>query len=361
MKIIKRGYVTPEQSEGFRYHAWPTVISLADGTLLAAWSGDRLKHICPYGTVKAARSTDGGYTWGEPYTVLKTPLDNRDAGLCQIGDHIVLTSFATGRPGRVRFLTHWLHGVRTTEERELVERGDAAITDADEARYMGPMLAFSTDNGYTFTEPVHTPITCPHGPTLLKNGEILHVGSLGSTEKGTPGIYALRIDAKCNILSELQCIATKPDAADDAIFCEPYAAEMPNGDILVAIRMQSKSLNTYTIYLSRSTDGGKTFSKPQPTGWHGMPPHIYVTARGEVIMAYGCRECHRMGVYARISRDNGYTWGEELLLRDDCVDWDLGYPTTTENKDGDLVTVYYMKDKKGLHENRIQYVIWNLD
>ena len=65
MKIIKHGFVTPKEEYPRAYNAWPTVISLSDGTLLAAWSGNRLKHICPFGEVKAARSTDGGYTWGE--------------------------------------------------------------------------------------------------------------------------------------------------------------------------------------------------------------------------------------------------------------------------------------------------------
>lgn len=358
MKIIKQGFVSPEGRKFAAYNAWPTVISLADGTLLAAWSGERLKHICPFGKVKAARSEDGGYTWSAPYTVQNTPLDDRDAGLCQVGDRILMTSFATGRAGRARFLTHWLHGARSTEEREMIERRDAEITDADEARYMGPTLAVSKDNGYTFSEPVHIPTTSPHGPLALKNGEILHVGSLGSTEKGEPGIYVLRVDTDCRILEEPQLIFAKPD--EDTVVCEPYAAQMPNGDILVAIRVQNKYKNLYTIYLCRSTDNGRTFTTPQPTGWDGMPAHIFVTSKNEVILAYSVRTMP-MGVRLRVSRDNGYTWSEELVLRDDGLDWDLGYPTTTENKNGELVTVYYMKDKKGLHENRIQYTIWTLE
>lgn len=358
MKIIQHGFVTPHKESGLRYHAWPTVITLPDGTLLAGWSGQRLKHICPFGKVLASRSTDGGYTWCEPYVIQQTPLDDRDCGLCVVGERILMTSFATGRGGQKRFLTHWLHGPRSTEEREMLTTRYAEITDADEARYMGPTLAVSKDNGHTFSAPVHIYTTSPHGPLVLKNGEILHVGSKGSTEPGTPGIYVLRVDADCNVLAAPQLLASCPDA--DTLFCEPYAAQMPNGDILVAIRVQNKVKNFYTVYLSRSTDGGKTFTEPSPTGWIGMPPHMLVTSRGEVVMTYSRRQCP-MGVRARISRDNGYTWSEEIVLREDGLDWDLGYPTTAENADGDLVTVYYMKDKKGLHENHIQYTIWNLE
>ena len=358
MKIIKHGFVSPAQPEGQRYNAWPTVISLSDGTLLAAWSGARLKHICPFGKVLAARSIDGGYTWGEPYVIQNTPLDDRDAGLCVVGDRILMTSFCAGRAKNEMFLSHWLHNPRTTAQRERIEQRLAQITDADEARYLGPTLAISKDNGHTFSDPVHIPTTSPHGPMVSERGDILHVGSLGSTEKGEPGIYVLRVDADGNALAAPQLIMKKPE--ENTVVCEPYAAEMPNGDILVAIRVQNKYQFLYTVYLCRSTDGGKTFSEPQPTGWNGMPAHIFVTSKGEVVIAYSRRE-FPMGIRARVSRDNGHTWSEEMILRNDGLDWDLGYPTTTENAKGELVTVYYMKDKKGLNENRIQYTIWTLD
>ena len=92
-----------------------------------------------------------------------------------------------------------------------------------------------------------------------------------------------------------------------------------------------------------------------------MPPHIFVTSKNEVIASYGVRLGDKIGIRARVSRDNGQTWSEEIVLRDDGYDWDLGYPSTAENEKGELVTVYYMKDKKGLNENRIQYTVWTLN
>ena len=364
MKIIQHGFVTPKEEYPRAYNGWPTVISLSDGTLLAAWSGNRLKHICPFGEVKAARSTDGGYTWGEPYTIQNTPLDDRDAGLCEVAPgRILMTSFSEGRDVTYKYLKHWLHAPRTTEERELIEKRAAEITDADEARYLGPTLALSTDNGHTFSDPVVVDVSSPHGPTLLKSGEILYVGSWAGKDTGYAagqrrGIFALRLDAQGSVLGDAQPVASTPTEGD-FVFCEPYAKQMPNGDILVAIRAESKKLDLRTTYLCRSTDGGKTFSEATPTGWLGMPAHIFVTSKGEVVIAYSRRE-GPMGIRARVSRDNGYTWSEELVLREDGLDWDLGYPTTTENGNGELVTVYYMKDKKGLNENRIQYTIWTL-
>jgi radical SAM protein with 4Fe4S-binding SPASM domain len=96
MNIIKHGTVYGGCGI-FAYNAWPSVITLTDGSLLAAWSGDRYRHICPFGRVLAARSFDGGYTWQPPYTVQNTPLDDRDAGLCAAGGKILLTSFNNSR------------------------------------------------------------------------------------------------------------------------------------------------------------------------------------------------------------------------------------------------------------------------
>ena len=171
------------------------------------------------------------------------------------------------------------------------------------------------------------------------------------------GIYMEELDLDCNVVGEPWLVAEAPE--ENVEWCEPHACQLPNGDILVAIRFQNKATNIQTIYLCRSTDGGKTFSKAEPTGWDGLPPHIYVTSKGAVVISYGCR--HKpTGIRARISYDNGYTFGEEIVLRDDGLDWDLGYATTAENAQGQMVTVYYMKEIDDDNENRIQYTIWEI-
>jgi len=52
-----------------------------------------------------------------------------------------------------------------------------------------------------------------------------------------------------------------------------------------------------------------------------------------------------------VSYDLGKTWEEEYVLHNakNERDWDLGYPSTVELRDGSLMTVYYQKyedDKK---------------
>lgn len=362
MEIIKHGFITPKAKNNFRHNGWPTVIALKDGTLLAGWSGDRLKHICPFGRVKMARSNDGGYTWLPPYTVQDTPLDDRDAGLLQVDDKIFMSSFSEGTAIHKKYLTHWLHAPDTDAKARLIDAYADMLTD-EENEMVGPTLAVSRDNGYSFTDPVNVPVSSPHGPMLTKDGRVLFVGSLHDTSSKffiTKGIYAAEFDENCKLVGDPYPVALVPDFITDRCeWCEPHAALMPNGDILVGIRMMNKTTNLQTIYLCRSTDGGKTFSEPQPTGIEGLPPHIFVDSEGRVILSYGRRD-EPMGIRARVSYDNGHTFGEEIVLRDDGCDWDLGYASTTENERGELVTVYYMKDNPDNYENRICYTIWKI-
>ncbi len=363
MRIIKHGRITAPSQSKFHYHAWPTVISLPDGALLAAWSGERLKHVCPFGKVLASRSADGGYTWSAPYVIQDTPLDDRDAGLCLVGDRIWMTSFTNDRATQRKYFTVKGH---TSDEktRRLIESYLDMITDEEEQRWLGSTLTFSDDAGHTFSIPVcDIPVSSPHGPTLLSNGEILYVGTVDVPAarfgKHLPdGVYATRLDTNGRPVGELQCIALHP--GDGVKYYEPHAAQMPNGDILVAIRAERSEPKQRTIHLSRSTDGAKSFSVPAPTDWVGLPPHIFVATDNTVVLTYGRREAP-FGIRARISRDSGYTWSEELVLRDDGVNGDLGYPSTTQNARGELVTVYYMKNENSLHAADIEYTVWTLD
>ena len=72
----------------------------------------------------------------------------------------------------------------------------------------------------------------------------------------------------------------------------------------------------------------------------GSPPHLLRHSSGAVVVTYGYRQAP-FGQRARVSLDDGRTWGEELTLRDDGVSGDLGYPSSVELSDGSILTVYY--------------------
>lgn len=358
MRIIKHGMISAQNAGKLNYNGWPSVITLSDGTLLAGWSGERYRHICPFGKVQLARSLDGGYTWQPPYTALNTPLDDRDAGLCESNGCVTLTSFNNSRAQQR------LYAERKRET--LVSKCTWTagyldlVTDEEERRYLGSTLAVSHDNGFTFTDPVTLPITSPHGPMRLPDGDLLYIGrAFGDVEKASfdylpEGIYAMRLSCDGKVKEAPRLVVP---AARDMLFCEPHAARMPDGSILLSIRAQNKERDLFSIYNCHSYDDGLTFTAPVPTGWCGSPPHILVHSSGAVVMTYGRRKAP-FGEMARISTDSGHTWSEEIALRKDGFSGDLGYPCTAENRNGELVTVYYQRSEPS--GNQIQYTIWTL-
>ncbi|MFN0165123.1 MAG: hypothetical protein ACKV22_01730 [Bryobacteraceae bacterium] len=49
---------------------------------------------------------------------------------------------------------------------------------------------------------------------------------------------------------------------------------------------------------------------------------------------------------AGLSSDSGQTWGDEIILRQDGGNWDLGYSRSVQRPDGKIVTVYDSPDKE---------------
>lgn len=352
--IIKRGVISKETGK-YSYNGWPSVLTKSDGSLICAWSGKRTAHVDPFGKVVASQSTDGGYTWGENYVVINTPLDDRDAGLTESNGKIYLTSFNNSR-AQQRLYASWSN--KTPEVLQPYWDYLDTVTDEQEKRYLGPTLATSTDGGFTFTDPVVMPITCPHGILKKKDGSLLMIGRAfkdtadASFEYLPEGIYAMDV-APDGTQSKPRLIV---NAMDGYLVCEPHAIDL--GDkILLGLRVEKQGL--FTIYHSYSYDGGLTFTTPMPTGYDGSPPHYLQHSSGAVVLTYARRKAPFPHI-ARISTDGGITFGEEIVLSDSAPDSDIGYPCTCENANGDLVTVFY---KKGTPNqlNSIEYVIWRIE
>ena len=362
MKIIHKGQLSAPLNGKLNYNAWGSITTLSGNEMMAVWSGDRYAHICPFGKVLASRSRDGGYTWTPPYPVINTPLDDRDAGIVKAGDHLILTSFNNSRE-RQRFYAD--KGKYPADKRAFVEAYLNLVSDEDEKKYLGATLAVSHDGGDTFTEPRPMPITSPHGPLVLPDGNLLWIGRAFSDSAPasfpylSEGIYAMRLSAEGEILEEPWLIVPKCEE-EGTLYCEPHAAIMPDGSILCAIRVQNYTAgrSLFTVYLCRSTDGGHTFSEPMATGWDGSPPHLLVTRAGEIVMTYARRRAP-FAECARISHDSGVTWSEEIVLCDDAAVGDIGYPCTAENAAGELITVYYQHNPG--QGSQIYSIIWKAD
>lgn len=120
-------------------------------------------------------------------------------------------------------------------------------------------------------------------------------------------------------------------------------------------------LNWIDAFTSR--DDGETWTHAariahtDHTGRNGNPPSLVKLPDGRLAAAYGVRS-KPYGIRARVSSDNGLTWGPEMFLRDDARTWDIGYCRSVVRSDGRIVTVYYYATKDWF-ENHIAATIWS--
>jgi hypothetical protein len=150
----------------------------------------------------------------------------------------------------------------------------------------------------------------------------------------------------------LQSFVT-PEPAGNEYAIMPSSVRLSKNVILTAVRYRSFIEN----YLSK--DDGKTWeSLGRPaTDIGGNPPCLVHLKDGRLAMTFGFRK-EPFGIRALISRDQGRTWGEPIILRQDGGSWDLGYTRTVQRSDGRMVTVYYYNDNKDA-ERFIGATIWD--
>ena len=113
---------------------------------------------------------------------------------------------------------------------------------------------------------------------------------------------------------------------------------------LVRIRRYEDGVRKHLIgqYESADTKDWKyvaDVTKPLPD-MTGNPPALVAMKNGAWCLCYGYRSAP-YGVRCKFSHDEGRTWGEEKIIRDDAACWDLGYVRMVENNDGKLVAGYY--------------------
>ncbi|MGI6671604.1 MAG: sialidase family protein [Christensenellales bacterium] len=333
----------------FGYFGWPSIARLPDGTLAMVASGFRMAHVCPFGKGIICYSRDEGRTWTAPAAVIDTVLDDRDCGLVPFGrNRVMLTSFNNTLDFQRRVNAR--RGDNEAPMRGLVNAYlDYAAATGLEQQHLGSTCKISEDGGYTFGALFKSPVTAPHGPCVLQDGSLLYIGRRFSQDDSFDGGEKPYIE--CWALTGQDTwayVSAIPNVQDEygvLASCEPHAIQLPDGKILVHIRVQRGGEHpVFTVYQSVSTDDGRTFSAPMPLlpVKGGSPAHLLRHSSGVLLSAYGHRE-QPYGIRVMFSRDDGATWDTAWTLSDDGESGDLGYPATVELKDGSLLTVYYQK------------------
>ena len=320
------------------YHAWATLARRKNGHLVAAYSGGREGHVCPFGRIEIIRSTDDGLTWSYPQIIMDTPIDDRDAGIVETPKgSILVNTFTSLAYQRILADTKGWDADRL-ERWQSVQR---ATTQEQRQSLVGSWMLRSVDGGLTWSPPYRVPATAPHGPVVLSDGRLLFAGKEHPAPTRRAGVWESTDDGLTWRL--LSWIPTRP--GDDTVhYHELHAVETADHRIVVHIRNHNK-VNERETLQCESSDGGKTWSIPHPIGVWGLPSHLIRLRDNRLLMSYGYRRPPR-GNHARISEDHGRTWSGEIVLSDDGTG-DIGYPSTVELPNRQLLTLWYESKRSG--------------
>jgi hypothetical protein len=168
-------------------------------------------------------------------------------------------------------------------------------------------------------------------------------------------------------------ISPEPDMAQKYERWAVYSGVRLSQDHLIAAlrrkinKTQGAIQRLNWIDVFESWDDGKTWiflSKVADTDivnseHNGNPPSILRLKDGRLCVTYGFR-AEPFVMCAKLSSDNGETWGKPIILRCCARNWDFGYSRSLQRPDGKVVTVYYFATP----HNRDQFIaatIWEPD
>ena len=205
---------------------------------------------------------------------------------------------------------------------------------------MGVTFRITRDGGKKFGPIRKSPVTSPHGPTVLGDGTIVWVGRTFGDADDCIKAYKMDEEGNMTFLSRL------PDMTGEegALACEPHAFES-DGTLICQVRFQREgdlASSMFTLYQTESKDGGRTWSAPHYIVGllGGAPSHIMRHSSGVLISTYTQRTKPYV-IKAMFSKDDGRTWDIEHVLYTNGYRADLGYSSTVELSDGSLLTVFY--------------------
>ena len=218
--------------------------------------------------------------------------------------------------------------------------------------YLGAYIITSDDNGYTWSKPcfINTtdmPFENIEGPTdapiEMPDGSII-MAVIGYQLDGDKNIGSvlLRSTDKGKTWEYFSTIAADPNGKMGSLV-EPGIVRTSTGRIIAAIRTPASDNSIYTTY---SDDDGRTWQPIKKSPMRGHPVDLLQLSDGRILATYGMRPpIHDKpgGIRACFSNDNGKTWDikNEVIIRNDFMNWDIGYPESVQMPDGSILTVYY--------------------
>jgi len=360
--------------DAFAYISHPSIALLDNGEWVAAFNHSRRREprmhppTDPLFRTLLARSSDNGETWEAPYFAPDFDWYGTECpGIAQLSNGtVILTQF--------RFAWYPLglarkrHAAGEPIALSLPERGwteDFRDEDWPKSNYTwargchGTYAHLSADRGRCFE---HTAkIDCaPYrdgysrtGVIELSEGRVAYALTEHRPENNRLHTYIVFSEDGGRTWGPPAVVFKNPECT----FGEPDIAEVARGEIYCVLR---DSVSTGHLHACRSLDRGQTWTTPEPTPIFGHPGHLLVLADGRLLCTYGRRKAP-FGIRACLSEDRGCTWqiADEIIIRDDLPNADLGYPTTIEYEPGRLFCCYYGQEPDGVTCVQGTYVTLN--
>ena len=334
------------------YAAFPSIVRRPDGELITAFrraperrrlGENSTSHTDPNSQLVLVRSLDGGRTWTkEPDLIYAHPFGgSQDPCMVQLRDGTLLcTSYAWAELQPTAF---------DKLQQPMARHGSFA--------FLGGFILRSRDGARSWEKPI-VPPTCRGEMNRDIFGNIIPAYNRGALCEGTDGrLFWVTAATTPNaptrtgthlLISEDRGATWNyscPVVAETNITCnETSIYETPRGDLVAFVR--TEGYDDHTL-VARSIDGGKSFTW-KDSGFRGHPHHALRLPDARVLLVYGYR--HKpFGIRARIldpECTNAAT-AEELVLRDDGGNGDLGYPWASMVGNDRALVVYYFNKADG--------------
>lgn len=293
---------TVYQEKG-QHCGFPSLIRLQNGELLAHFR-EGPGHV-GRGVIRQIRSTDKGKTWSKPVTIFEdSEWDSRShsTGIQLASGTILLGFYRHDRK----------HGFPLAR----------ALRSTDGGKTYDVV---DLPNPYTktFVYNIGRPIQLDDGTVLMP----FH-GDLPDGRGRATGIIRSTGDGRT--WGDFSVIA-----AGGRAYYEANILMLPNGELLAMNRTEPEPW----MWQCRSSDGGYTWTEPKNSGLQGDVGELLQLASGNIMCAYRSQAPHTSDTRASVSRDNGHTWSNEIVL--DPNGGDRGYTSSIQFPDGRILTLNY--------------------
>ncbi len=233
-----------------------------------------------------------------------------------------------------------------------------ALTARMSSIHVGPSWFFyTTDKGRSWNGPYSLPDFGQKGIAartdyLVDGPNALTMFLTAAKSNGREGrVLCVRTADGGRTWNLVGMVGPEPEGNDFAIM--PSSVRLSPSSILTLVRHRA------WIEAYRSDDNGATWAhvvRAVPDTGRGNPPSLVKLRDGRLVVTFGYRGAP-FGIRAKISRDEGRSWSDDIVLRSDAVDWDLGYTRSVQREDGKIVTVYYYNDGTST-ERYIASTVW---